>query len=134
MCDRLRVSPGQYAKLVEAGVVPPFMPDESWPPPRNPFEDIDIWPKYVAPVIHRVDDVLKATAMRQGFPTTKIKGASGKMLEKHVTNCGNYDSPFWRSAIGSPARRCLVPFIEFAEPKPGKDENGKTNKSCCLPE
>jgi putative SOS response-associated peptidase YedK len=124
MCNRFRISPGQYTKLVEAGIVPPFEPDESWPAPRNPFDGVDIWPKYPAPVVHRVDGELVASFMRWGFPT-RIKGASGKMLEKHVTNCRNYDSPFWRSAIGMPARRCLVPFSEFAEPKPGKDETGK---------
>jgi len=47
------------------------------------------------------------------------------MLSKHVTNCRNYNSPFWRSAIATPVRRCLVPFSKFAEPKSGKDESGK---------
>jgi putative SOS response-associated peptidase YedK len=32
-----------------------------------------------------------------------------------VVNVRNYDSPFWRSALNSPERRCLVPFTEFQE-------------------
>src|ERR1700749_526293 len=104
MCNRFRVSPGQYAKLVELGIAPPFPPDEDWRAPPNPFDGVDIWAKYLGPVVHRVDGELTASFMRWGFPT-QIKGASGKMLSKHVANCRNYNSPFWRSAIAAPARR-----------------------------
>lgn len=42
---------------------------------------------------------------------------------KPVTNVRNYNSPFWRSALATPARRCLVPVDEFQEwsvqPMPG---------------
>ncbi|MBN8808416.1 MAG: SOS response-associated peptidase family protein [Sphingomonas sp.] len=34
---------------------------------------------------------------------------------KAVVNVRNYDSPFWRSALANPARRCLVPFTQFQE-------------------
>ena len=34
---------------------------------------------------------------------------------KPVVNVRNYDSSFWRSALNSPERRCLVPFTEFQE-------------------
>lgn len=34
---------------------------------------------------------------------------------KPVVNVRNYDSPFWRSALGNPERRCLVPFTAFQE-------------------
>jgi len=32
-----------------------------------------------------------------------------------VTNVRNYTSPFWKSALASPGRRCLVPVTEFQE-------------------
>lgn len=32
-----------------------------------------------------------------------------------VVNVRNYDSPFWRSALANPERRCLVPFTSFQE-------------------
>ena len=35
MCNRFRVSPGQYQKLVEAGILPPFPPDEDWRAPSG---------------------------------------------------------------------------------------------------
>lgn len=53
-----------------------------------------------------------------GVPT-KVRGASGKMLDKRVTNVRNLASPFWRSMLATPAQRCLVPFSRFAEPKAG---------------
>ncbi len=34
---------------------------------------------------------------------------------KPVVNVRNYDSPFWRSALRDPGRRCLVPFTQFQE-------------------
>lgn len=34
---------------------------------------------------------------------------------KPVTNVRNYTSPFWKSALANPARRCLVPVTEFQE-------------------
>ena len=49
----------------------------------------------------------------------------GTTVTKHVTNVRNLDSPFWRSTLADPARRCLVPFTKFAEPKigAGRDEH-----------
>ncbi len=61
--------------------------------------------------------------MAWGFPR-QVPGKT-KMLTKHITNARNLDSPFWRSAVVNPARRCLVPFTQFAEPKPGKDDDGR---------
>ena len=59
--------------------------------------------------------------MAWGFPTA-VPGKT-KTLTKHVTNARNLDSPMWRPALTR--QRCLVPFTEFAEPKPGKDEAGR---------
>ena len=38
---------------------------------------------------------------------------------QHVTNVRNLASPFWRSMLVNPERRCLVPSSAFAEPKIG---------------
>ena len=45
----------------------------------------------------------------------------GTTITKQITNVRNLESPFWRSMLTNPERRCLVPFVEFSEPKPGKD-------------
>jgi putative SOS response-associated peptidase YedK len=47
-------------------------------------------------------------AMRWGFPPPA--GARAP-----VTNVRNLQSPFWRSALARPDRRCLVPVTEFCE-------------------
>ena len=48
------------------------------------------------------------TAMRWGFPPPP--GVS-----KPGVNVRNYQSPFWRTALTSPERRCLVPTTSFQE-------------------
>jgi putative SOS response-associated peptidase YedK len=35
--------------------------------------------------------------------------------QDEVRNVRNYSSPFWRSALVNPERRCLVPFTQFQE-------------------
>lgn len=62
---------------------------------------------------------------REGWVILEQDG--GRMLErqtwgwpnprggKPVVNVRNYESPFWRSALQNPARRCLVPFSQFQE-------------------
>ena len=65
---------------------------------------------YVAPgkpgyVVREEDGRRLLSAMRWGFP---FQG-------RPVTNVRNYGSPFWRSALSNPARRCLVPVTEFQE-------------------
>ena len=49
-----------------------------------------------------------ADAMSWGFPPPANARAP-------VTNVRNLASPFWRSALKNPARRCLVPFERFCE-------------------
>lgn len=87
---------------------------------REPIEWKDeIYPRYQAPVIREENGTRLLELMAWGFPT-QVQGAR-KMLTKHVTNARNLSSPFWKSAAANPARRCLVPFTRFAEPRPGKD-------------
>lgn len=57
-----------------------------------------------------------------GVPRTMPGKRPGTTVTKHVT----LTSPFWKSMLANPDRRCLVPFNRFAEPKPGKDaETGR---------
>lgn len=83
-----------------------------------------IYPRYEAPVVLEHEGERRIGPMRWGFPT-KIRGKSGKMLDQHVTNARNLASNFWKGAAANPVQRCLVPFTRFAEPKPGKDREGR---------
>jgi putative SOS response-associated peptidase YedK len=85
---------------------------------------IDVWPKYQG-VIARVDNGQTILdSMAWGVPITLPGKREGTTLNKRVTNVRNLSSPFWRSMIANPERRCLVPFSTFAEPKPnaGREE------------
>lgn len=87
---------------------------------------IDIWPKYQATVARVVDGLRTLDQMAWGVPTQVPGKKPGTKLTKHVTNVRNLTSSFWKSMLANPMRRCLVPFTQFAEPKPGKDpETGR---------
>jgi len=51
---------------------------------------------------------LDLTVMRWGFPPPQ-------RVSKPIVNVRNYASPFWRSALKNPERRCLVPVTAFQE-------------------
>lgn len=89
------------------GVTVPYPPDLDIPPP-------ELFPKRMAWTIREVAGARVKEPMTWGFPIT-VWGTSGKQIEKSVTNVRNYASPFWRSALTNPARRCLVPFTNFCE-------------------
>ena len=67
----------------------------------------DIYPNYKAPVLRRDGAGLKLEMMTWGFPGPAANGG------RPVTNVRNLASPFWRSALKDPARRCLVPVTKF---------------------
>ena len=79
------------------------------------FKATDDWRRetmknYVAPgkpgyVIREVEGHRALDVMAWGFPH----------MGKPVTNVRNYTSPFWRSALADPTRRCLIPVTEFQE-------------------
>jgi putative SOS response-associated peptidase YedK len=72
-----------------------------------PFDEI--YPGRSAPVLRRDDTGLKLETMTWGFPgPAAAKG-------RPVTNVRNLDSPFWRSALQVPERRCIVPVTRFCE-------------------
>ena len=83
----------------------------------------EIYPKRMAPVLRQKDDALALEEMEWGFPGPQA--AKGRP----VTNVRNLSSPFWRSALNNPERRCLVPVTKFsewtAEPDP---ETGRKKK------
>ncbi|TKD51550.1 SOS response-associated peptidase [Sphingomonas baiyangensis] len=106
MCNRYRMTANQAELAARYGIAA-FPPDLTIPPP-------ELFPKRAAWTIREQDGVRTAEAMAWGFPIT-IRGKSGKPIEKAVTNVRNYASPFWRSALKNPERRCLVAFTEFCE-------------------
>ena len=69
----------------------------------------DIYPNYDAPVLRRDGGELALEVMKWGFPGPAAAGG------RSVTNVRNLNSPFWRSALKDPARRCIVPVTKFCE-------------------
>lgn len=111
MCNlyRMRRGPGEIARLFQAELPAAF----EW--------KADIYPRYDAPVILSVEGARRMGPMRWGFPV-EVQGKT-KMRTEYVTNARNLDSPVWRPAMAR--QRCLVPFTSFAEPKPGRDAEGR---------
>ncbi len=68
----------------------------------------ELFPKRPALVVRGAGDSRVAEVMSWGFPPPAA--ASGP-----VTNVRNLASPFWRSALANPARRCLIPASDFCE-------------------
>lgn len=83
--------------------------------------EIAVEKDYVAPgkpgyVVREDNGRRVLDTMQWGFP---LNG-------KPVTNVRNYESPFWKSALQEPARRCLVPVTAFQEWTASPDpETGK---------
>ena len=93
---------------------------------ETPFSEIkiDVWPKYQG-IVARVDDgQTKLDTMQWGVPLTMKGKRPGTTVTKRITNVRNLSSSFWRSMLTKPKNRCLVPFTQFAEPKPnaGREE------------
>ncbi|HEY5710662.1 MAG TPA: SOS response-associated peptidase family protein [Allosphingosinicella sp.] len=84
-----------------------------------------IYPKYESWVVRKEAGERALDLMPWGIIRSMPGKRPGVMIKKAVTNVRNLDSPFWRSTIAAPGQRCLVPFSAFAEPKPGKDEEGR---------
>lgn len=87
-----------------------------------PFDEI--YPGYQAPVLRRKEDGgLKLEMRKWGFPGPVSAGS------RPVTNVRNLASPFWRSALNDPKRRCIVPATSFcewsAEPDPESKRKSK---------
>jgi putative SOS response-associated peptidase YedK len=111
MCNRYRMSARQIEMAHEYGLAVP-VDAPTLPAP-------EIFPKKLAYVVRQHDGARLVDTMSWGFPHI-VTGKSGKPIEKPVTNVRNYTSPFWRSALANPERRCLVPFTAFSEYGPGQ--------------
>jgi len=69
----------------------------------------EIYPGRQAPVLRKENGSLTLDVMTWGFPgPAAAKG-------RPVTNVRNLTSPFWRSALENPERRCIVPVTAFCE-------------------
>lgn len=71
------------------------------------------------------------------MPGKRIDKVRGKpvLLDTKVTNVRNNTSPFWRSALVDPARRCLEPFTTSAStcPVPRVDHRSTGSTSPAAP-
>jgi putative SOS response-associated peptidase YedK len=93
-------------------------------PPELQGDAQDAWPKRQAMIVRQDEGGAFVDAMQWGVPLTLPGKRPGTTVTKQVTNVRNLNSPFWRSVLSKPAQRCLVPFTQFAEPKPnaGREE------------
>ena len=117
MCNRYRMTASRIALIERYGGTPIYPEDEGYPPG-------EIFPKKDAYVIRSENGARLIDTMAWGFPH-QVRGASGKLLDKPVTNVRNYVSPFWRTALTNPERRCLVPFTAFSEYGAVRGDDGK---------
>ena len=117
MCNRYRMTAKQAELAQRYGIDSPYPEDLTFPPP-------ELFPDRAAYVVRAVAGERIADVMSWGFPH-QTRGKSGKMLDKPVTNVRNLASPFWRSALASPERRCLVPFTSFSEYGQVRGADGK---------
>lgn len=101
MCNRYRMSARDVDLAVAMGLPVPFVDPPTLPPP-------ELFPKRPAYVVREAEGARQLDVMTWGFPPP----AAGRAP---VTNVRNYVSPFWRSALANPQRRCLVPVTEFCE-------------------
>ncbi|WP_299326367.1 SOS response-associated peptidase family protein [Parasphingopyxis sp.] len=84
----------------------------------------EVYPKRQAVVVRATDEGNVAETMHWGFPWVTKGKRPGTTKKMNTTNVRNLKSPLFRGIINSPENRCLVPFTEFAEPKPkaGREE------------
>lgn len=106
MCNRYRMTASRAEVAARYGY-PVVIEPERVPPP-------ELFPEKPAWIVREEDGRRLLDVATWGFPHT-VKGAKGQPLKKLVTNVRNYTSPFWRTAMASPERRCLVPFTAFSE-------------------
>jgi len=97
MCNRYRVTAKQIEIARQFGFdIGRLMPEPDALPPPELFRSAG-W------VVRKENGEKRLDVMQWGVP---LNG-------KPVTNVRNLQSPFWRSMLKDPARRCLVPVTHF---------------------
>lgn len=122
MCNRYRMTARQADVAATFGIRSPSEPDESYPPG-------DIFPTgaktpFYGSVVRVDDSERRIERMEWGLPVqVPSKRDPAVKQTKYVTNVRNLTSSAWRSMLGTPARRCLVPVTSFSEygQVPGED-------------
>ncbi|QLC22869.1 DUF159 family protein [Parasphingopyxis sp. CP4] len=115
MCNHYRNQPDAIAQI------------ESWKEYVSHFDeapDEDVWPRRKG-IVGRIEEGEKKLVVLQWGVPLKMKGKRpGTTVTKRITNVRNLKSPFWRSMLTNAENRCVVPFTQFAEPKPnaGREE------------
>lgn len=117
MCNRYRMSADEVELARAYGIDGAFDQDVTVPPP-------EIFPKKSAWIIRQDENRRVLDVMAWGFPH-RVPGARGGVIDKSVTNVRNLASPFWRSALKEPTRRCLVPVTAFSEYGQERGADGK---------
>lgn len=97
-------------KATRAEVIAYFQANDDF---RKEIEEAELEKDYVSPgrpglVVREQEGRRGIDQMRWGWPPPK--NAKGP-----VVNVRNYSSPFWKSALANPERRCLVPTTRFQE-------------------
>lgn len=124
MCNRYRMTAKEAELAARYGIVLPYPADLTVPPP-------ELFPDKPAYVVREQGGTRILDTMSWGFPHKvpgkRIDKITGKpvLLDKKVTNVRDYTSPFWKSALQNPERRCLVPFTAFSEYGQTRGEDGK---------
>jgi putative SOS response-associated peptidase YedK len=81
MCNRYRMTAAQANLAARYEVEVPYAPDLTIPPP-------ELFPERAAWIVREEGGARTLDVMSWGFPT-QIRGASGKVIEKRVTNVRN---------------------------------------------
>lgn len=81
------------------------------PPPSSNVIQIRSFQSWLSPIPNCRSFAFPTEVPSERDPAVK--------LDKYVTNARNLASSMWRPSLANPDRRCLVPFIHFAEPHPG---------------
>ncbi len=83
-----------------------------------------IYPKRQAAIARIADGEKILETMHWGFPWVGKGKRPGTTRKMNTTNVRNLESPLFRGIVNNSANRCLVPFVQFAEPKPnaGREE------------
>jgi len=80
---------------------------------RDELERGELEKDYVSP--GRPGWVVREEGGQRGIDMMRWGWPNPRDPKRPVVNVRNYDSPFWRSSLTNPERRCIVPFGWFEE-------------------